>query len=122
MDQKWKYLRTFVLFLAFTMNKNPNGAAMYDLDIEKLTNSVISLSKLIYDIQENYKVEKSQMELTISSLQAELASNKLQIETNSELIEEERQNLTETFTMTNSLSSTVNRLDKVGYLRRPHFI
>ena len=103
MDQKWKYLRTFVLFLAFTMNKNPNGAAT---DIEKLT-------KLINDIQENYKVEKSQMELTISSLQAELASNKLQIETNSELVEEERQNLTETFTITNFLSSTVNRLDKV---------
>ena len=46
-------------------------------------------------------------------MQAELASNKLQIETNSELIEEERQNLTETFTINDSLSSTVNRLDKV---------
>ena len=50
-------------------------------------------------------------------MQAELASNKLQIETNSELIEEERQNLTETFTITDSLSSTVNRLDKVDLFK-----
>ena len=66
MDQKWKYLRVFVLLLAITMNKNPNGAAT---DIEKLT-------KLVNEIQENFKMEKSQMESTISSLQAELESNK----------------------------------------------
>merc|ERR1739848_957780 len=70
MDQKWKYLRVFVLLLAITMNKNPNGAAT---DIEKLT-------KLVNEIQENYKMEKSQLESTISSLQAELASNKKVIE------------------------------------------
>ena len=70
MDQKWKYLRVFVLLLAITMNKNPNGAAT---DIEKLT-------KLVNEIQENFKMEKSKMESTISSLQAELASNKKEIE------------------------------------------
>ena len=52
------------------MNKNPNGAAT---DIEKLT-------KLVNEIQENFKMEKSQMESTISSLQAELESNKKAIE------------------------------------------
>ena len=70
MDQKWKYLRVFVLLLAITMNKNPNGAAT---DIEKL-------KKLVNEIQDNYKMEKSQLESTISSLQAELASNKKVIE------------------------------------------
>ena len=64
MDQKWKYLRVFVLLLALTMNKNPNGAA--------LTNE--ELTKLVNEIQKNYKVEKSQMESTISSLQAELGT------------------------------------------------
>ena len=62
MDQKWKYLRVFILLLAITMNKNPNGAAM--------TNE--ELTELVNEIQKNYKVEKSQMESTISSLQAKL--------------------------------------------------
>ena len=104
MDQKWKYLRVFVLLLAITMNKNPNGAAT---DIEKLT-------KLVNEIQENFKMEKSQMESTISSLQAELESNK-------KAIEEEKDTVTRLDKMSR-IGTSCSQIANMGNLESDYYL
>ena len=108
MDQKWKYLRVFVLLLAITMNKNPNGAAT---DIEKLTKLV---NEIVNEIQENFKMEKSQMESTISSLQAELESNK-------NAIEEEKDTVTRLDKMSR-IGTSCSQIANMGNLESDYYL
>ena len=97
-----------MILLLMIIEKDANGAAI-DLDqvISNFTNIVKSL-------QENFNIEKSRMESTISTLQAEIDDIKLGVQNNANLIDEEEKTINETVVNTYKLSSAVNRLDKMS--------
>jgi len=101
-------LRVALIFLLIVVDKDAKGAAVdFDQALANFTN-------IVSQLQENFNIQQSKMESTISSLQAEIAANKMGVEANAKLIDEEGKNITDNVDATNELSSTVHRLDKMS--------
>lgn len=91
-----------LILLLFIVDKESNGAAV---DI----NQVISnFTEMVESLQENFNIQKSTMESTISNLQAEIEANKLVGQNNAKLFDKTVSDNID------ALSSTVNRLDKMS--------
>ena len=103
-----RFLKVLLMLFLITIDKDAKGAAV-DLD------QVISnFTKIVNNLQENFNIEKSRMESTISTLQAEIDDIKLGVQNNANLIDEEEKTINDTVVNTSKLSSTVNRLDKMS--------
>ena len=103
-----RFLRALLMLLLITIDKEAKGAAV-DLD------QVISnFTKIVNNLQENFKIEKSRMESTISTLQAEIDTNKKGIQNIAQSVDEDEKVINDTVDNTFKLSSTVNRLDKMS--------
>ena len=104
-------LRVALVFLLICANKDAKGAA---LDINEI---FTNLTQIVTNLEENFEVEKAKMESTITTLQDEIASNKItlkaKMDTNiigfQKLINEEEKNITD-------FMNVVTRLEKKSRL------
>ena len=116
------------IFLLISANKCVKGTLV---DIDQL---VSNFTKIVNDLQDNFELEKTRsestistlqanfetekarMEYVISTLQAEIDANKLGVQNNNKVIDDEEKKINEMKNGTHKLSSVVDRLDKMSKL------
>lgn len=92
-------IRLLLIFFLIFFHKNVKGSS---IDVDEVM-------KIVNTLQENFKIEKSRMESTISNLQAGIDSNIMGVETNAKLIDAEVKSINDTMVVADELSLVVNR-------------
>ena len=114
---KLSLLSLAFIFLEISANKDVKGTLV---DIDQL---VSNFTEIVSDLQDNFELErtrseneKARMEYVISTLQAEIDANKLGVQNNNKVIDDEEKKINEMKNGTHKLSSVVDRLDKMSKL------